>query len=73
MKNCYIPFGAYVTGEDFCGLYTRLGELVTTSNCVYAATFLQKTSRHLYKAYIPEGTIKDCSELTTASENTEDE
>lgn len=39
-KLLYPIIGTYITGEKFCGLYTRLGEIVTTSSCVYAPTFL---------------------------------
>ncbi|MTK13196.1 MAG: hypothetical protein F8N39_14285 [Clostridiaceae bacterium] len=33
---------------------------------------LKTQNRYFYKVYIPEGTIKDCGELTTASENSDE-
>lgn len=33
---------------------------------------IKKENRYFYKVYIPEGTIKDCGELTTSSENSSD-
>lgn len=33
---------------------------------------LKTQSRYFYKAYIPQGTIKDCGELTTDSENSDE-
>lgn len=40
-KLLYPIIGTYVVGEKFCGLYTRLGELVTTNACIYTPTFLE--------------------------------
>ncbi|MDD7794798.1 glutathionylspermidine synthase family protein [Clostridium sp. 'White wine YQ'] len=38
-KTCgdkkYVIFGTYVTGSNFAGVYTRLGEEVTTKECSY--------------------------------------
>lgn len=40
-KLLYPIIGTYITGEKFCGIYTRLGSLITTNSCVCAPTFLQ--------------------------------
>ncbi len=41
-KLLYPIIGTYITGDKFCGLYTRLGSIVTTSSCVYAPMFVKE-------------------------------
>jgi glutathionylspermidine synthase len=37
----YPIFGAYVTGTEFAGIYTRLGKFVTQNLCVYTPAFIE--------------------------------
>lgn len=39
-KLLYPIIGTYIAGNNFCGIYTRLGSIVTTSSCVYAPLFI---------------------------------
>lgn len=41
-KLLYPIIGTYISGDKFCGIYTRLGELITTSSCIYAPVFLEQ-------------------------------
>lgn len=41
-KLLYPIVGTYIAGDKFCGVYTRLGELITTSSCIYAPIFLKQ-------------------------------
>jgi len=41
-KKLFYPIiGTYIAGDKFCGVYTRLGELITTSSCIYTPIFLE--------------------------------
>ncbi|WPC41403.1 glutathionylspermidine synthase family protein [Clostridium sp. JS66] len=40
-KLLYPIIGTYITGDKFCGLYTRLGNLVTTNSCIYSPIFIR--------------------------------
>ncbi|MFL0266632.1 glutathionylspermidine synthase family protein [Candidatus Clostridium radicumherbarum] len=37
----YPIFGAYVTGTEFAGIYTRLGKFVTENICIYTPVFIE--------------------------------
>lgn len=37
----YPIFGAYVTGTEFAGIYTRLGKFITENICIYAPVFIE--------------------------------
>ena len=41
-KLLYPIVGAYIADDKFCGIYTRLGELITTSSCIYTPIFLKQ-------------------------------
>lgn len=41
LNNKYPIFGAYVCGEEFAGLYTRLGLEITGMECMYTPTFIE--------------------------------
>jgi len=33
--------GAYITGSELAGIYTRMGDIVTDKNAVYISTYIQ--------------------------------
>jgi glutathionylspermidine synthase len=37
----YPIFGAYVTGTEFAGIYTRLGKFITENICIYTPVFIK--------------------------------
>lgn len=41
-KLLYPIIGTYIAGDKFCGVYTRLGELITTNSCIYTPIFLKQ-------------------------------
>lgn len=41
LNNKYPVFGTYVCGEEFAGLYTRVGSEITDICCMYSPTFIE--------------------------------
>lgn len=40
-KLLYPIIGTYISGDKFCGVYSRLGNIITTNHCVYSPVFLK--------------------------------
>lgn len=52
-KLLYPIIGTYIAGDKFCGVYTRLGELITTSSCIYSPIFLKQNLNSDGDSFIP--------------------